>query len=50
MSYYILLESPRCLLSNSIESAPIGLLYLHKIHFECRRVRIQQHLQSFLSL
>ena len=26
MDYYILLESPGCLLSNAIESAPIGLL------------------------
>ncbi|QHN83510.1 uncharacterized protein DS421_20g705390 [Arachis hypogaea] len=50
MDYYILLESPRCLLSNAIENAPIELLYLQKIHFECRRVRIQQHLQSFFSL
>ena len=26
MDYYILLESPGCLLSNAIERAPIGLL------------------------
>ena len=26
MNYYILLESPGCLLSNAVESAPIGLL------------------------
>ena len=26
MDYHILLESPGCLLSNAIESAPIGLL------------------------
>ena len=26
MDYYILLESPGCLLSNAVESAPIGLL------------------------
>ena len=26
IDYHILLESPRCLLSNSIESEPIGLL------------------------
>ena len=48
MDYHILLESPGCLLSNAIERAPIGLLKLQKIHFECREVRIQQHLQSFL--
>ena len=26
MDYYILLESPGCLLSNAVESAPIGVL------------------------
>ena len=26
MNYYILLKSPGCILSNAIESAPIGLL------------------------
>ena len=26
MDYYILMESPGCLLSNAVESAPIGLL------------------------
>ena len=50
MDYYILGESPGCLLSNAIESVPIGILKLQKIHFECREVRIQQHQQSFFSL
>ncbi|QHO38798.1 uncharacterized protein DS421_4g123530 [Arachis hypogaea] len=47
MDYYILLESSGCLLSNAVKSAPFGVLYLQKIHFECREVRFQQHQQSF---